>query len=63
MKELPIACTLTATATAERIEWLGRLGRDGLVADERQGTKLDLRFDRATDFPILLSRFLGPRQG
>ena len=46
MKELPIACTLTPAAMADRVEWLGRLG---MVSGERHGERLELRFDRSAE--------------
>jgi hypothetical protein len=49
MKELPIACTLTPAAMADRGEWLRRLGAEGLVSGERLDDSLDLRFDPAVE--------------
>jgi len=49
VKELPIACTLTPSATAERLEWLRRLGGAALVAGKRDGGRLDLRFDPSAE--------------
>jgi hypothetical protein len=49
MKELPIACTLTPEAMADRGEWLGRLGAASLVSGERRDGGLDLRFDAAAE--------------
>ena len=47
MRELPIACTLTPGAMADRGEWLRRLGSKSLRAGERKEDRLDLRFDPA----------------
>jgi hypothetical protein len=49
MKELPIACTLTPAAMADRGEWLRRLGAKGLVSGERLDDRLDLRFRTAAE--------------
>ncbi len=45
MKELPIACTLTPGAMADRGEWLRQLGRKSLRAGERTPHGLALSFD------------------
>jgi len=47
MKELPIACTLTPTAMADRGEWLRRLGRESLLDGWRSDDCLELRFRAA----------------
>jgi hypothetical protein len=47
MKELPIACTLTPAAMADRGEWLRRLGASYLLAGERRDAGLELRFRAA----------------
>jgi hypothetical protein len=49
VKELPIACTLTPAATADRVEWLQRLGAESLIDGERTGSCLRLRFAAATE--------------
>ena len=49
MKELPIACTLTPAATAARVDWLARLGQEGLMGGERRDNELDLRFQPAAE--------------
>jgi hypothetical protein len=49
MKELPIACTLTPGAMADRGEWLRRLGDESLIAGERRDGGLDLRFDASAE--------------
>jgi hypothetical protein len=49
MKELPIACTLTPAAMAERGDWLRRLGRASLVEGRRRDGGLELRFDAAAE--------------
>jgi hypothetical protein len=45
VKELPIACTLTPSATAERVEWLRSMGAASLLAGERRDGVLHLCFD------------------
>ena len=52
MKELPIACTLTPGAMADRGEWLRRLGAKSLIAGERRDGRLDLRFDAAAEAEV-----------
>jgi hypothetical protein len=52
MKELPIACTLTPGAMADRGEWLRRLGRERLIGGERRDGALDLRFDPAGEADV-----------
>jgi hypothetical protein len=49
MKELPIACTLTPGAMADRGEWLRRLGNESLIAGERRDGGMDLRFDASAE--------------
>jgi hypothetical protein len=49
MKELPIACTLTPAAMADRGEWLRRRGAEGLLAGERREGRLELRFRAAAE--------------
>jgi hypothetical protein len=49
MKELPIACTLTPGAMADRGEWLRRLGAASLIAGERTEAGLQLRFAPAAE--------------
>jgi hypothetical protein len=49
VKELPIACTLTPGATADRVEWLRRLGAESLRAAERRDAGLHLRFDAGAE--------------
>ena len=49
MDELPIACTLTPDAMADRVAWLRRLGAASLLAGERRGDLLELRFDAAAE--------------
>ena len=44
VKELPIACTLTPSAMADRVEWLRRLGATSLLAGERRDGALHLCF-------------------
>jgi hypothetical protein len=45
MRELPIACTLTQAGTADRVEWLRRLGARSLLEGKRSAAGLALRFD------------------
>ena len=52
VKELPIACTLTPSATAERVEWLRRLGSASLLAGERHDGSLHLCFDPAAETDV-----------
>ena len=52
MKELPIACTLTPAAMADRGEWLRRLGASALLAGERRDARLELRFRAAAEDEI-----------
>ena len=52
VKELPIACTLTPSATAERVEWLQRLGATSLLAGERRDDALHLSFDSAAETDV-----------
>ena len=49
MEELPIACTLTPAGTADRVEWLRRLGAESLLEGERRDGGLELRFERAAE--------------
>lgn len=49
VKELPIACTLTPSATSERVAWLQRLGTASLLAGERRDGSLRLCFDPAAE--------------
>jgi hypothetical protein len=49
MKELPIACTLTPAAMADRGQWLRRLGASSLLAGERHDARLELRFRAAAE--------------
>ena len=49
VKELPIACTLTPSATAERVQWLRRLGAASLLTGERRDGALRLCFDSAAE--------------
>lgn len=52
VKELPIACTLTPGAMADRVEWLRRLGAASLLAGERRDAMLELRFDAAAEHEV-----------
>ena len=52
VKELPIACTLTPSATAERVEWLQSLGATSLLAGERRDGALHLCFDSAAETDV-----------
>jgi hypothetical protein len=52
MKELPIACTLTPAAMADRGEWLRRLGAKSLLSGERHENGLELRFDGAAEAEV-----------
>ena len=49
MKELPIACTLTPGAMADRGEWLRRLGDESLIAARRADDGLELCFRSAAE--------------
>ena len=49
MKELPIACTLSASGLADRVEWLQRLGAESLLWGERRDDRLELRFDAGAE--------------
>ena len=49
MKELPIACTLSASGLAERQEWLRRLGAESLLDGRRTGDGLALQFDATAE--------------
>ena len=52
MKELPIACTLSAAGMADRAEWLQRLGAESLLSGERRDDRLELRFDAPAEDEI-----------
>jgi hypothetical protein len=52
VKELPIACTLTPAAMADRGEWLRRLGAAHLVEGRRSDAGLHLRFEAAAEDEI-----------
>ena len=52
VKELPIACTLTPGAMADRGEWLRRLGAASLLAANRRDAGLHLRFEAAAEDEI-----------
>jgi hypothetical protein len=52
MQELPIACTLTPGAMADRGEWLRRLGGKSLIAGERTDAGLHLRFAAAAEVEV-----------
>jgi hypothetical protein len=43
-RDLPIACTLDATALHRRLETMAALGRDALVTGQVDGTQVTLRF-------------------
>ena len=49
MKELPIACTLTPAAMADRGEWLRGLGAKSLLDGRRSDDGLELRFEAAAE--------------
>ena len=49
MKELPIACTLSASGMEDRAEWLRRLGAESLLSGGRRDDRLDLRFRAAAE--------------
>jgi hypothetical protein len=49
MEQLPIACTLTPAAMADRAEWLRRLGALSLREGRRVDGALELRFDAAAE--------------
>ena len=49
MRELPIACTLTPAALADRGEWLRRLGAASLLDGRRIDGGLELRFAGAAE--------------
>ncbi len=48
-RDLPIACTLDATALGRRLQAMAALGRDALVAGRRDGTQATLRFASGAD--------------
>lgn len=49
VEELPIACTLTASGTADRVEWLRRLGAKSLLDGQRLEGGIELRFESAAE--------------
>ena len=52
VKELPIACTLTPAGTADRVEWLRRLGAASLLEGRREDGAIELRFERAAEAEV-----------
>ena len=46
--EPPIACSLSAPELRERLDAIAALGRAGLIAAERDGAGVVLRFQRCT---------------
>jgi hypothetical protein len=47
VKDLPVACTLTAAELPARLAEIAALGRDHLTASEHDGERAILRFDPA----------------
>ena len=58
-EQLPIACSLTAEAAAERLDSFARLAEDALIRAERGRAGIELTFKGGAEIERALLEFIG----